>query len=163
MLKKLQTSKDQKGFTIIEVMIVLAIAGLIILVVLLAVPALQRNSRNTAIKNDASAVAAAVTEFSSNNDGKMPTGSGSNASTYSAGTVTIKGGLNTTEATAKVQGGTNVTFTGTPAGTPSQLVVLFKKKCSNGTSFTVTDNSRATAVLYNVETSGSVAPRCVDA
>ena len=35
-----------KGFTIIEVMIVLALAGILMLVVLLAVPALQRNSRN---------------------------------------------------------------------------------------------------------------------
>jgi prepilin-type N-terminal cleavage/methylation domain-containing protein len=40
MSKKL--SKKEKGFTIIEVMIVLAIAGLIMLVVFLAVPALQR-------------------------------------------------------------------------------------------------------------------------
>ncbi|HPW47952.1 MAG TPA: prepilin-type N-terminal cleavage/methylation domain-containing protein, partial [Candidatus Saccharibacteria bacterium] len=35
--------KDQKGFTIIEVLIVLAIAALILLIVFLAVPALQRN------------------------------------------------------------------------------------------------------------------------
>jgi prepilin-type N-terminal cleavage/methylation domain-containing protein len=35
------------GFTIIEVMIVLAIAGLILLIVFLAVPALEREARNT--------------------------------------------------------------------------------------------------------------------
>ncbi len=35
------------GFTIIEVMIVLVIAAVILLIVFLAVPALQRNSRNT--------------------------------------------------------------------------------------------------------------------
>ncbi|MDQ3065292.1 MAG: prepilin-type N-terminal cleavage/methylation domain-containing protein, partial [bacterium] len=34
---------NNKGFTIIEVLIVLAIAGLIMLIVFLAVPALQRN------------------------------------------------------------------------------------------------------------------------
>ena len=39
--------KRAEGFTIIEVLIVLAIAGLILLVVFLAVPALQRNARNT--------------------------------------------------------------------------------------------------------------------
>jgi prepilin-type N-terminal cleavage/methylation domain-containing protein len=44
--------KRNEGFTIIEVMIVLAIAGLIMLVVFLAVPALQRNSRNTQRNND---------------------------------------------------------------------------------------------------------------
>jgi prepilin-type N-terminal cleavage/methylation domain-containing protein len=58
-------SKNTKGFTIIEVMIVLAIAGLIILIVLLAVPALQRNSRNTARKNDAQAMVSAILEYNS--------------------------------------------------------------------------------------------------
>jgi len=41
------------GFTIIEVLIVLAIAGLIMVVVFLAVPALQRNNRNNTRKTDA--------------------------------------------------------------------------------------------------------------
>jgi prepilin-type N-terminal cleavage/methylation domain-containing protein len=35
------------GFTIIEVLIVLAIAGLVLLIVFFAVPSLQRNQRNT--------------------------------------------------------------------------------------------------------------------
>jgi prepilin-type N-terminal cleavage/methylation domain-containing protein len=39
--------KNEQGFTIIEVMIVLVIAAVIMLIVFLAVPALQRNSRNT--------------------------------------------------------------------------------------------------------------------
>ena len=41
MLKTLQKRKSE-GFTIIEVLVVLAIAGLIMVVVFLAVPALQR-------------------------------------------------------------------------------------------------------------------------
>jgi len=44
--------KRTEGFTIIEVLIVLAIAGLILLIVFIAVPALQRNARNTQRKND---------------------------------------------------------------------------------------------------------------
>lgn len=39
-------SSKTRGFTIIEVMIVLAIAGLMLLLVFLAVPALQRTERN---------------------------------------------------------------------------------------------------------------------
>jgi prepilin-type N-terminal cleavage/methylation domain-containing protein len=62
--------QDQKGFTIIEVMIVLAIAGLIMLVVFMAVPALQRNSRNTQAKSEASSILGAATEYISNNNGK---------------------------------------------------------------------------------------------
>ena len=56
----------KRGFTIIEVMIVLAIAGFILLMVFLAVPALQRNSRNNARRNDAAAIAASVTSFMDN-------------------------------------------------------------------------------------------------
>lgn len=69
-LKKLNR-KDQ-GFTIIEVMIVLAIAALIMLIVFLAVPNLQRNSRNTGRKSDAGRVGTAATNFVSNNNGTLP-------------------------------------------------------------------------------------------
>lgn len=64
---------NQKGFTIIEVLIVLAIAGLILLIVFLAVPALQRNSRNTQRKNDVAALLAGVAEYANNNSGNLPT------------------------------------------------------------------------------------------
>lgn len=72
MLGKLKKSNDEKGFTIIEVMIVLAIAGLIILIVFLAIPALQRNSRNTQRKSDISRIAAATSNFVSDNNGTKP-------------------------------------------------------------------------------------------
>lgn len=72
-MKNTIQKKKQEGFTIIEVLIVLAIAGLIILIVFLAVPALQRNSRNTQRKNDVSNILGAVSEFNSNNNGKIPT------------------------------------------------------------------------------------------
>lgn len=64
--------KRQEGFTIIEVMIVLVIAAVILLMVFLAVPALQRNSRNTQRKNDVANLLAAVNEYASNNNGQMP-------------------------------------------------------------------------------------------
>lgn len=62
--------KSQKGFTIIEVALVLAIAALIFLTVFLAVPALQRNQRNDARKRDVSSVVEAVTAYMSNNPTK---------------------------------------------------------------------------------------------
>jgi prepilin-type N-terminal cleavage/methylation domain-containing protein len=70
----------EKGFTIIEVVLVLAIAGLIFLMVFIALPALQRNQRDTARKNDVSTIAAAVTSFTSNNRGTFPTSA--NLKTY---------------------------------------------------------------------------------
>ena len=155
MLKKLN---NNKGFTIIEVMIVLAIAGLIILIVLLAVPALQRNGRNTAIKNDASAIAAALSEFASNNDGKAPTAISSSGSTITVGASTD------TQAAAKVQGDTTVTGTiggSTPptAANPALGTIVVHKgvKCGNVAS------ARALSVYYSVETSSGQKQQCVDA
>lgn len=73
MLQKLKTrNQGQRGFTIIEVLIVLAIAGLIMLIVFLAVPSLQRASRNTSRKNDISAISSAVSNFMDNNGGVIP-------------------------------------------------------------------------------------------
>lgn len=60
----------QKGFTIIEVVLVLAIAALIFLMVFIALPALQSSQRDTARKNDVSIVAAAVNSWASNNRDK---------------------------------------------------------------------------------------------
>ncbi len=57
------------GFTIIEVALVLAIAGLIFLVVFLALPALQRSQRDTAKKQDVARVVAAIQSFKANNAG----------------------------------------------------------------------------------------------
>jgi len=62
----------QKGFTIIEVVLVLAIAALIFLMVFIALPALQRNQRDTARKTVLSKVASAVTNYQSNNRGAQP-------------------------------------------------------------------------------------------
>jgi prepilin-type N-terminal cleavage/methylation domain-containing protein len=65
-------SKSKTGFTIIEVLIVLAIAGLILLVVFLAVPALQRSARNNGRRSDASRISAQVSDFESNQSGSLP-------------------------------------------------------------------------------------------
>ncbi len=65
--------KTEKGFTIIEVALVLAIGALIFLVVFLAVPALQRNQRNDARKRDISNVVEAVSDYNSNHPGQKLT------------------------------------------------------------------------------------------
>lgn len=68
----MNTKQTLKGFTIIEVVLVLAIAGLIFLMVFIALPALQSGRRDTARKNDVSAIASAVTSYTSNNRGQTP-------------------------------------------------------------------------------------------
>ena len=67
-----QDIKNKKGFTIIEVVLVLGIAGLIFLMVFIALPALQRNRRDTQRTSDISRLAAALTNYQSNNSGAIP-------------------------------------------------------------------------------------------
>ncbi|MEO7364580.1 MAG: prepilin-type N-terminal cleavage/methylation domain-containing protein [Candidatus Saccharimonadales bacterium] len=103
-LKKMQAEKSsEKGFTIIEVMIVLAIAGLIILIVFLAVPALQRNSRNTQRKSDVGRIAAAATTVIQNKNGAISalTSAAVQAEVgtlgyYTSASVTVTSGLSVT-------------------------------------------------------------------
>ena len=64
-------TKSKKGFTIIEVVLVLAIAGLIFLMVFIALPALQRSQRNTQRRDDYSMLSTAVTNYISNNGGRL--------------------------------------------------------------------------------------------
>ncbi len=71
-----KTIKKENGFTIIEVVLVLAIAALIMLLVFLALPALQRSQRDTQRKNDVSRMQAAVSNFKARNQGKIPGNSG---------------------------------------------------------------------------------------
>jgi prepilin-type N-terminal cleavage/methylation domain-containing protein len=59
--------RKQSGFTIIELMIVLTIAGLIMLLVFLAVPALQRNSRNYGRKVAVQSVWSAMHDYYNQN------------------------------------------------------------------------------------------------
>lgn len=68
----MNTKKTTKGFTIIEVVLVLAIAGLIFLMVFVALPALQKGQRDTARKNDVSIVSTAVSNYVSANRGSYP-------------------------------------------------------------------------------------------
>ena len=65
-------AKTKKGFTIIEVVLVLAIAGLIFLMVFIALPALQRGQRNTQREDDISRFLTAANSYQTNNNGKIP-------------------------------------------------------------------------------------------
>ncbi len=140
-------SKTQKGFTIIEVLIVLAIAGLILLIVFLAVPALQRNSRNTAIKNDVQNVLGGVGEYAGANSGSLPT------AISGTGTINYTGAAST-PTSIKVQGSTIVTTVGAaPTAVPAgEVRIVLKAKC-NGVG--ITTSARSVAAFYSIETSSA--------
>lgn len=148
MLQKLQKRKES-GFTIIEVLIVLAIAGLILLIVFLAVPALERNAHNTSIKNDAANILGGVSEFVDNNNGTLPS-----SASVSGGTATLSGtGLNSS--TAKVGYITVVSVVDGSKSVPSlpaigTLDIVTSATCS-GNAPTSTSISRNYAAYYQLE------------
>jgi hypothetical protein len=122
---------------------------------------LQRNSRNTAIKNDASALAGGISSFQSNSDGAAI------ASISANGLISGSGATPVTEQ-AKLQGSTTVATTLATGSSPHSAVV------AHGTlavwlGHTCADlsNSRSNAIWYSVETtSGETAAnnnKCVEA
>ena len=68
-----QNIKTKSGFTIIEVVLVLAIAGLIFLMVFVALPALQRSQRDTARRNDIARVDTSLTQYQTNHQNSPTT------------------------------------------------------------------------------------------
>ena len=64
--------KTKKAFSIVEVLLVLAIAGLIMLAIFIALPALQRSKRNTQRKDDMARIMKAVASYQSAHNSRAP-------------------------------------------------------------------------------------------
>ena len=131
----MNTKQTEKGFTIIEVVLVLAIAGLIFLMVFVALPALQAGQRDTARKNDVGAVATAVSTFTANNRGTFPT-----TDTLAAYAKNIS-----TNSTAP----TVVAFADSIGVQEGEIKVIKKAKC--GTSGTVTTTDGTTSATQTLK------------
>lgn len=82
--------KTKKGFTIIEVVLVLAIAGLIFLMVFVALPQLRSSQRDTQRRQDMSRVVTALVQYQTNNRTKRN-------NLPPAGTVTFNASTSDTE------------------------------------------------------------------
>lgn len=150
--------KSNKGFTIIEVLIVLSIAASIILIVFLAVPALQRNQRNAQRKSNIASIAGAINEYESNYSGSIPVGASATqlCDTASCGgtptkTVDFKQGYYSAAPTvnaALASGGT------VAAVTTDTVTIVPKGKCSS-TNSAVYGSERSFAILYATEGAGN--------
>lgn len=151
----MNVQQKEKGFTIIEVVLVLAIAGLIFLMVFIALPALQRNQRDAARKSEVSTVLASITTYQSNNRGQSPTDDASTFGKYLDSTVTSVGG------TITLASGTTVTrFTGTISGattvsgiTQDNIVFVVGAKCDTDDKV-VKGTTRQAAALIQLENGG---------
>lgn len=143
---------QNQGFTIIEVMIVLAIAGLIMMIVFLAVPALQRSSDNNARNGDASRIATAVNECVVNRNGV----------TTACTSAEINGLAGTrAELTEDIEVSQN--FTDGVTGSTSKAFVQFSAKCNpEGSESVDSTNARDFAVLFQIAASGNnTINRCI--
>lgn len=147
-------NRRQSGFTIIEVMIVLAIAGVIMLALFLAVPALQRNSRNNQRNSDAALVSAAINECLNSRNGQV-----SSCDTLAEVSPTY---LDTT----KLRQLTTVSVSATAPSFPSDTgtaAVGFVAKCSSDGATISAGTARQFTVAFNTEsTSGGNVNRCLE-
>ncbi len=159
--------KQSQGFTIIEVMIVLAIAALILVVVLIAVPQLQRNQRNSARANDASRVATSAANWSANNKGATVPTSGNAQSVALSLIQNDLGDMAQYTASSAVKS-TALTGNGVTVNNLNDLVIVPGAKCGSVSgpygsyNGAVQGQTREQVVLYATENSSSNAvPQCI--
>ena len=165
-------SGGNKGFTIVETLIVLAIASTIIVVVLLAVPGLQRSSRNTTARTAANNIVAGWNEQTADLNGAAPSApSGGSAGTISINSVSYKlaSGITPTVFTATSGNNYAMGFSasattstlGTTGNTlsPNNVVVISSATCSTGS--VTFGTSTQIAVLYPIENGGTGTVGCI--
>jgi prepilin-type N-terminal cleavage/methylation domain-containing protein len=153
MLSKLKKSNNE-GFTIIEVMIVLAIAALILLIVFLAIPALQRNSRNTQRRSG-------VANFTGNLNNAITDAGGGNVTAAMVATATSNTNYSYTPFTGHVYWNaaavvpTNIVVASTaPAAnvvTTEDVNVYAGHTCASANAVPTVGTARQFAVVYGVE------------
>ena len=168
MLKKQRQSND-KGFTIIEVMIVLAIAALILLIVFLAIPAIQRNARNTGRRNDAGRIVAAVGDFNANHPGSLPKSTSDCVSVQDEADstkfaqysdLTCDSGTGPLPSTGKelyifLIINTQLTSLSGPNETSNMVIFIPNTICSGNTAVTAGASAKNSTILYDIETPGN--------
>ena len=149
-MKKLQNRSE--GFTIIELLIVLAIAALIILVVLIAVPQLQRNQRNQARQSIAGRIVTEVNNYSGNNNGTLPTANADATTGFSGGFSTrYLGNVNINDPQTGTPASGSITFTGTPGTTAGNMDYTTNRICDGEISTTTGASARNFALVTRLE------------
>ena len=147
-----KNTNKSSGFTIIEVLIVLAIAGLIMLIVFLAVPALQRNSHNTQRKSDVSALIGAVQEYSNVNSGQLPSALSDFDDNAKLGFYDASSEVSYAKSASAV--------TSAPGTNSSMVYIRTYAKCNGNAVATSGATSRNVIAWYYVETSSGTSPQC---
>jgi len=154
-LMNVQLKNQVKGFTIIEVVLVLAIAGLIFLMVFLALPALQRGQRDSQRRGDASKFISQVQSYSVNNKGKVPPATDTEVASFASSYLKWK---------ADESGEFNDPSTGkgytlkAGIGVPSDTTQIYyggpNTTCDGETLVSAGGNNRSAALAMKLEGSG---------
>lgn len=150
-------TNSKRGFTIIEVVLVLAIAGLIFLIVFLAVPALQRSQRDTQRKSDLSRFMTSVSNYQSNNRGNVPT---TQAELTTASTGLVDKYIKVNGDSFADPGGTDYTVTLSGSGAyatdvPANTVLYFTGATCAGENAAAASGTRKVAARIDLEGGGS--------
>ena len=148
------STKNKQGFTIIEVVLVLAIAALIFLMVFIALPALQRNQRDTQRKNDLGRFAAALTSYQSNNRGKLPPFSATYTSTDFVNAYLKTGGDEFVDPSGDPYDVTVVTADAAPT-VDNTIFYRVSAKCDTDGTFQSVSGARKFAVSMKLEGSAA--------
>ncbi len=148
------TKQKQEGFTIIEVVLVLAIAALIFLMVFIALPALQRSQRDTQRRNDVSRISTQLTSYQSAARGSVPT----NATQLGTFTSKYLGGASTSQAGDEYQdpksGNYTISFVTSDPSSLSEGTVyyVYGRVCADdGTGGTRDGSNRNYSLLVKLE------------
>lgn len=147
------------GFTIIEIMIALAVGGLILFMMLSIIPALIRNSHNNQRKQDVAAILDAISHYQLSNSGNFPQttalraqlNSYSKLSFYEVGSITSEKPVDNTHYTIA-----NVS--------EDEVKVFNFRICDNDNNEATNIGAgyRAIVAIYRIETSGGTAFKCQD-
>lgn len=147
------------GFTIIEVLIVLAVAGLIMAIVLIAIPQLQRNQRNTSRRDIAGRIKTEIDAFSGNNNGNIPVQNAANTAgnfgnTTATQTLSFTGryltGVNINDPSTGTPVASNVAAGAVPA-TPAVGTIYYRTGQICAGEVMAAGNARNYAVIMGLE------------
>lgn len=157
-----ERGKHFAGFTIVETMIVLAIGGLIILVVLDAIPALQRNSRNSNRKQDVTAILQAVSHYELNHSANFPP-SVTGANGFMTATNPRLYFYQTSQITLHPQVSPGIAATVGPVGNSDDVDLYNYERCDSANVGKAKDTGAGygdVVALYAIETAGGMTNQC---
>lgn len=148
-----QIKNNVKGFTIIEVVLVLAIAGLIFLMVFIALPALQRSQRDTQRKTDISRAMTQLSNYQSANRNNIPAGNTAAWNTFA--TNYLRADSDTFADPS--EGDYTFNFRGTNRTAPTTLsnqIYVHTNSTCQGETVTAASGSRKVALSFKLEGGG---------